>query len=91
MIVINVNRIEANNPPNEKYLNIGFLSILQICWFVLNSDSANHFYVVDKDTKKGDELINGIISRVAHLNNLKTTLKTASELITLINREYHLK
>lgn len=80
MIVINVNRIEANNPPNEKYLNIGFLSILQSCWFVLNSDWANHFYVIDKDIKKWDELINlvaitGIISGVTHLNNFKTTFK----------------
>lgn len=63
---------------------------------VSNTDSANHLRVIDKDTKKWDELINlvaisGTIARTTHLNNLIQQLNTANELITLINREYHLK
>ena len=58
-------------------------------------DSIQKLRVIDTDTKKWDELTNliaisGSIARTAHLNNLTKQLQLATELISLINEEYHL-
>jgi hypothetical protein len=52
--------------------------------------------IIDNDIKKWHELTNllsmcGIISRIAHIRNLKRQLNTANELIATIKKDYHLK
>ncbi len=63
---------------------------------LVSDDSILTLRVIDKDSKKWDELSNliaigGQIARQAHLTNLKDHLNMAKDLITLIKKNYHLK
>lgn len=60
------------------------------------SDSIQQLRVIDEDAKKWDEFANliamgGAITKDSHLKNLQQQLFMASELISLIKNEYHLK
>lgn len=62
----------------------------------MNIDSLQSLRVIDKDTKKWDELTNlvaisGNIARNAHGRNLKGQYNTATNLISLITKEYKIK
>ena len=62
----------------------------------MNLDSVRSLRVIDKDTKKWDELANlisisGSIARNAHGRNVKDQYKMATNLISLITKEYKIK
>ncbi len=60
-----------------------------------SAETLHELEIIDTDIKKWKELTNLLsmcsnISKLAHTRNLKKQLNTANELITLINKEYHL-
>ena len=62
----------------------------------ISDDSLKFLRVIDKDRKKWDELANlmaisGTIAKNAHMRNLKSQLEKATNLISLIKKEYKIK
>jgi len=62
----------------------------------LERGTIEQYRVIDQDPKKWDELTNliaisGTITRQAHIINLSRQLTTARDLLSLMQKEYHLK